>query len=129
MVSFATRARVRLRAKARPEQARAAETRALTEGWKALPKEKGDVDTDGKVEGAPLDAVHDALGTFYKNDEAHAFDAWYTKKGASALIVVYFEARGTGDPIWLAIERARKVITDPARLPRGAFLAMKHATE
>jgi hypothetical protein len=129
VVSFATRARVRLRAQARPSGATQAESQALRVAWKALPKEKGDIDTDGKVEGDALEKARDALLGFYKTDEAHAFDIWFTRRGKSAVTVLYFEARGRHAPIWLALDQAGLVFHDPKRLPRGAFVAMKQAAD
>ncbi len=129
LVSFATRTRVRERTEAAARAARSAQTHALLDAWKALPKDREDIDSDGKVEGLALDAAHDSLGSFYKNDEAHAFDLWLTRKGKSAILVVYFEARRGHAPIWLAMDRSHSVITDPARLPKGAFQAMWRATQ
>ena len=56
VVSFATRIRVTLRTAAKPAAAQQAEERALRAAWKVLPKEKGDVESDGKIEGDVLDA-------------------------------------------------------------------------
>ena len=129
IVSYATRARVRLRSDAKPAAAVTAQTNALHAAWKALPHEKDDVDSDGKVEGLPLETARTALMTFYKNDEAHAFDVWLTKQGKTALMVVYFEARRNHPPIWLAMDKAGKTVRDVKQLPRGAFVAMRHAAE
>jgi hypothetical protein len=129
IVSFATRVRVGLRTKEMPAAAEHAQASALRAAWKALPKEKQDVDSDGKIEGEVLDAAHDALGAFYKNDEAHAFDLWYSRTAKSALLVVYFEARRTHAPIWLAMNAMGALTHDAKQLPGGAFLAMKRATQ
>lgn len=129
IVSYATRARVRMRTEAKPPAARAALLKALHAAWVELPRAKGDIDSDGKVEGVPLEATREALASFYKNDEAHAFDVWYTRKGRSATVVVYFEARRGHPPIWLAQDRSGAVTHDVAQLPRGAFKAMQRATE
>jgi hypothetical protein len=102
---------------------------ALRAAWKELPKDRQDVDSDGKIEGEVLDAAHTALGPFYKNDEAHAFDLWYSRRGKSALMVVYFEARGAHDPIWLGMDRAGAVVHDVKQLPHGALNAMWKATQ
>ncbi len=128
IVSYATRVRVDRRTAAQPLAAEKAQAHALWTAWKALPQGKADVDTDGKVEGAVLDAAHGALGPFYKNDEAHAFDLWYTRKGSSALLVLYFEARRRHDPIWLAMNEHGVFTRDAAQLPPGAFAAMWRAT-
>ena len=129
IVSFATRIRVGLRTKAKPAAAEHAQATALHAAWRALPKEKKDVDSDGKIEGDVLDAAHLALATFYKNDEAHAFDLWYSRTAKSAVMVVYFEARRSHPPIWLAMNGMGALTHDSRQLPTGAFLAMKKATQ
>jgi hypothetical protein len=129
IVSYATRVRVRLRTTARPDAATNAQTSALREAWTALPADKEDIDSDGKIEGAVLDHAHEALSSFYKSDAANAFDIWHTKSGKSALMVVYFEAHRGHQPIWLVMNRSGLVIHEPKPLPRGAFLAMWRATQ
>ncbi len=129
VVSFATRARVRLRTKARPGPASDAQYRALVDAWKTLALDKSDVDRDGKVEGAALERARATLATFYKTDEAYAFDLWLTKRHKKATLVVYFEARSGKPPIWLALDEAGARIHDAKRLPKGAFGAMKHAAD
>ncbi len=129
IVSYATRTRVGLRTVARPHEADRALTAALRSAWGVLPAAKGDVDSDGKVEGRVLDAAHDGLSGFFRPDEANAFDLWYTRRGKTAILVVYFEARRGHRPIWLAMDHAHAVTHDAAKLPRGAFAAMEKATE
>jgi hypothetical protein len=129
VVSYATRMRVRLRTSAKPKAAEVAQATALRAAWKALPAAKKDVDYDGKVEGDVLDAAHEALATFYRNDEASSFDLWSTRCGKSALLILYFEARGQKDPIWLALSGTGAVTHDVKQLPRGAFNAMYRLTQ
>jgi hypothetical protein len=129
LVSYATRMRVDLRTVAKPHDADKALGAALRVAWAALPAAKGDVDSDGKVEGHVLDVAHEALTGFYRPDEACAFDLWYTKKGKGAILVVYFEARRGHRPIWVAMDQTRTVTHDASRLPKGAFAAMERATE
>ena len=130
VVSYATRVRVGLRAHANPSAAARVEEAALKAAWRALPKERDDVDRDGKVEGTVLDAAHGALGGFFKEDEGLAFDLWYTRaKGKAGLMVLYFEARGRKDPLWLAMTSSGALVRDPKQLPKGAFAAMWRATQ
>jgi len=129
VVSYATRSRVRERTAAKPKAAEAAQVAALHAAWKALPKDKQDVDHDGKVEADVLDAAHEALMPFYRNDEANAFDLWYTRNAKTWLVVLYFEARGKNDPIWLAMSSAGAVTHDAKQLPKGAFNAMYRLTQ
>jgi hypothetical protein len=127
IVSYAARVRVRLRSEASPTKAVTAQTHALAAAWNVLPGELADVDRDGKVEDQPLMAARDALEAFYKNDEANAFDLWYSSQGAQKLLVIYFESHRGHAPIWLARDGSGAMVTDAGRLPAGAFQAMRHA--
>jgi hypothetical protein len=129
VVSYETRVRARLRSAANRGAALAALAGGLSEAWKALPRARADVDTDGKVEGAPLEKAHQALATFYKNDEAHAFDLWYTRRPAGSLMVVYLPARRGLFPIWLAMDRKGSALEQEDELPPGAFEAMRQAAQ
>jgi hypothetical protein len=129
IVSLATRERVRLRtmvAKARAYEALAI---ALGQAWKELPRDKDDVDADGKVEGAPLEKARLALERFYRTDETFAFDMWRSKKGKKETLVIYFEARGDKPPVWLAMEAPGSTFSVAKRLPLGALAAMKSAAD
>ena len=96
LVSYATKQRARYRTAKNPKAAREAQTRALRIAWKVLPRAREDVDTDGKVEGAPLEAMRDGLEPFYKDDETYAWDLWYTKAKVDGkpqkVLAVYFAA-------------------------------------
>jgi hypothetical protein len=127
VVSYATRVRVQLRTAAKPERARAVQADALRAAWRALQGDARDIERDGKVEDAPLLLAQDVLASFYKLDEAHAFDLWYTKEGNESLLVLYFEAHRGRPPIWQALDRTGAPISDAKRLPIGAFQAMRHA--
>jgi hypothetical protein len=131
VVSYAARNRVDMRTKAKPAGAQQAQIAGLRAAWKALPKDKTDVDHDGKVEGDVLEAAQDAMATqgFYKNDEAHAFDLWYVRNGKISVMVLYFEARGKKDPIWLAMTGGGAVTHDAKQLPKNAFNAMWKLTQ
>lgn len=129
VVSYETRVRVRLRSAANQGAAKAALANGLHEAWKALPRARSDVDTDGKVEGAPLEKAHEGLASFYKNDEAHAFDLWYTRRPEGSLMVVYLPARRGPFPIWLAMDRKGARLEDEQQLPPGAFAAMRQAAQ
>ena len=129
IVSLATRERVRLRTEADKKKAYDALARGLGEARKALPKAKDDVDSDGKVEGLPLDKARLTLERFYKVDETFAFDLWREQKGKAQTLVIYFEARGKDPPIWLAMDMPGATYSVAKRLPRGALLAMKTAAD
>jgi hypothetical protein len=134
VVSFATRTRVRERTRANPSASIRARMRALQLAWKALrtqEEQKSDIDRDGKVEGPPVEQARHGLATFYKNDETYAFDLWCQKKGKSknGVIIVYYEARDGHVPIWLAMDQSGAIISDPKKLPKGAFLGMRSAAD
>lgn len=129
IVSFATRSRARLRTAKDPHDASRAQTAALQAAWTVLESDKSGVDRDGKVEGAPLEAAHRALESFYKHDEAFAFDLWFTRTKHGQTLVVYFQARDRKPPIWLSMETNGVVTNDSKKLPPGAFAAMKHAAD
>jgi hypothetical protein len=129
VVSYATRIRVTLRTAAKAAAAQKAQEDALRAAWKVLPKEKAEVEGDGKIEGVTLDAAHQALQPFYKPDEAQAFDLWYTRSGKTAVMVVYFEARRGHDPIWSAMYGTGAITHDVKHLPPNAFKAMMKATQ
>jgi len=128
VVSLATRERVRLRTKANGRAALQAQSKAIAAAWKTLPKERDDVDSDGKVEALPLDTARSVLEAFYKSDETFAFDLWREKKGKQQTLVLYFEARQKNPAIWLAMDD-KGVFHDTKRLPRGAFATMKLAAD
>ncbi len=137
LVSYATRERARLRTARSPKVAREAQARALRAAWAVLPHAREDVDTDGKVEGAPLEAGRAALEPFYKADETAAWDLWYKQtrpsrgagKGAKGeqVLVVYFAAGWRRQAMWLSLDAQGAVSNDPNRLPKGAFDAMRKA--
>jgi hypothetical protein len=129
VVSYATRIRVTLRTAAKAAAAQKAQEAALHAAWKVVPRDTGEVESDGKIEGAALDAAHLALQPFYKADEAQAFDLWYTRTGKTAVMVVYFEARRGHDPIWSAMYGTGAVTHEVKHLPPNAFKAMMKATQ
>jgi hypothetical protein len=129
IVSFSTRERVGMRTAKNVKASREVEAAALKAAWKVLANEKDDVDRDGKVLGEALDAAHAALTAFYKKDEAYAFDLWLSRSKGRELLVVYFEARRGRQPIFLAMDRKGREVTDAKQLPKGALGAMKHAAD
>jgi hypothetical protein len=126
-VSYAARIRLRLRTEAKPDVAAQVQTRALTAAWQVLPKALDDIGRDGKVQDEVLDAARQELSTFYKFDEANAFDLWYSNKNQPRVLVLYFESHRGHAPIWSAVDETGTRISDEKRLPANAFKAMRHA--
>jgi hypothetical protein len=129
IVSFMTRERVLLRYKANRKLAEATQLLALRAAWSHWRDLPNAIDKDGKVLGDPLDAAHTALEGFYKIDEAHAFDLWASSQKRPQMLVLYYEARRNRNPIWVAQKSSGEEVKDVKQLPRGAFIAMRHAAE
>lgn len=127
IVSYAARRRVTLRTEAQPEVAYKAQADAIGEAWRALPSYIDDVETDGKVMSAPLDAARATLSRFYKPDESSAFDLWYSNERAKKILVLYFESYRGRAPVWIAIDELGAIVEDEKDLPPNAFRAMRQA--
>jgi hypothetical protein len=126
VVSYATRERVRLRTERSPRSAHRALLRGVSAGLKQSQRSV-QIDSDGSVDGPPLDAARAALDGFYKHDEAYAFSLWASPRKAPQYMVLYFEARPHRRPIWVALRADGSEISDGNQLPRGAFRAMRQA--
>jgi hypothetical protein len=127
IVSYATRVRLRLRTEARPEVAFKAQADAIGVAWRALPGNVDDIERDGKVVDQPLAAARASLASFYKLDEANAFDLWYANKSDQKTLVLYFESHRGRAPIWIAIDELGAIVSDENQLPKNAFKAMSRA--
>jgi len=128
VVSYMTRERVRLRKAVEPRKAHKAMIGAARAAWRELVLLKN-IDGDGKVEGVPLARARERLRTFFKEDEANAFDLWAAPRKHPRILVLYFEARPKKPPIWVSIGGDGREIKKPADLPSGAFLAMRKAAD
>lgn len=124
IVSYATRERVVMRTNKERRLAREVQTSALRAAWAELSRTHTPADRDGKLVGPPLDKAHQILGSLYKSDEALAFDLWASSPRDPKLMILYAEGRSWRRPIWVAIGKDGFEITDPKKLPKGAFLAM-----
>jgi hypothetical protein len=127
IVSYLTRERVRLRTAAARRTAHKALQNAVEVAWRDLVKVRG-VEGDGKVEGKALDDARAALETFYKHDEAFAFDLWASPRSRPRVLVLYSQSRRHRPPIWVALKDGGE-IRKPDQLPKGAFLAMRAAAD
>lgn len=128
IVSYLTRERVRLRTAAARKSAHRALENAVEVAWRDLVKEKKVVQGDGKVEGKALDDARAALESFYKHDEAFAFDLWASPRSRPRVLVLYAQSRRKRSPIWVALKDGAEV-RKPDLLPKGAFLAMRAAAD
>jgi hypothetical protein len=128
IVSYLTRERVRLRTAAARRSAHRALENAVEVAWRDLVKEKHEVQGDGKVEGKALDDARAALESFYKHDEAFAFDLWASPRSRPRVLVLYAQSRRRQPSIWVALKDGGEV-RKPDQLPKGAFLAMRVAAD
>jgi hypothetical protein len=128
LVSYAARERVALRTAASRRKAHQALLASARAAYKTI-EPKDDVEGDGNVTGDPLDSAHDALESYYKNDEANAFSLWASPRSRPKVLVLYFEARRQRSPIYVAIRNDGSEIRSPSQLPKGAFKAMKVISE
>ncbi|MFT3723996.1 MAG: hypothetical protein QM773_10445 [Hyphomonadaceae bacterium] len=126
VVSYATRERVRLRTEVAAARAHRVLGRAARAALAAV--SRSNVEGDGRVEGEPLEKARAALRSFYKADEAQAFDIWASPRRAPNLLVIYFEGRPHTRPIWVAVRRDGSEIRRADQLPAGAFRAMRRAS-
>ena len=83
---------------------------------------------DGKVEGKALDDARAALESFYKHDEAFAFDLWASPRSRPRVLVLYAQSRRKRSPIWVALKDGGE-LRKPDQLPKGAFFAMRAAAD
>ena len=127
IVSYLTRERVRLRTAAARKTAHRTLQNAVEVAWRDLVKVRG-VEGDGKVQGKALDDARAALETFYKHDEAFAFDLWASPRSHPRVLVLYAQSRRKKPPIWVALKDGGE-LSKPDDLPKGAFLAMRSAAD
>ncbi len=93
-------------------------------------EQDGRADVQGGVEilGPPLENARAALETFYKDDEAAAFDLVVVKSPKRGLIAILYVPNGSRGPMWVAMDRRGKTTTDAAQLPEGTLdVLMKFA--
>lgn len=129
LVSFETRHRVVLRtqrASARAQESLALSVRAARE---ALVRDRGTVHEDGTVDGPPREVARRSLATFYRSDEAAAFDLWTSNETEPRFTVLYAEGRRERRPIWVGVRDDGSLVKSVRELPREARSAMKEVGE
>lgn len=127
LVSWAATQRVRLRSKAAPAAARAAELQALRVVWANAPELRESIDKDGWVEGDALDRAEEQLATFFKPDEAYAFSLHALPPGAPEVLVLQCDL-GKDPPVWRALRRGGAEITKREDLPPGILGLARRST-
>jgi hypothetical protein len=131
--SLETRQRIVDRSAIEPVTTRMAMQKALHHAWevrKKAPKDQWERETDGTVLGKPLDEARASLLTFYRPDEASAFELWTTaRKERPGIMILFAEGRKRGRPVWLGMRYDGTIIDKAADVPKNAKLAMRTAGE
>lgn len=133
-IPWPTGERMHLRGRAAPKLARATREDALRRAWSLLKKGEGELERDDAREveilGLPLEVARLALGRFYKEDETLCFHLLeIDSKKTGRVVVLYGDPAPTKHPlVWVAMQKG-VLIEDPAKLPSGAFVRMKLATQ
>jgi len=131
--SLETRQRVSLRTAVKRPVAKEAMRKALVEAWRVRRVGKRDQwerDADGTVLGAPLDAAREKLETFYRSDEAGAFELWASSRNERPPVMILFaEGRKKGNPVWLGMRADGTLVENLKEVPKAARTAMRTAGE
>jgi hypothetical protein len=124
--SLETRQRVTSRTQAKRKVAEGVADEALRAAWKQRRLSSFERETDGTVDGPPLDVAREKLLKFYKPDEAAAFELWTTARGdKTPMMILYAEGPRKGRPTFRAM-RADGTIVDKAKdIPKPALRVMK----
>lgn len=131
--SLETRQRINDRAAIEPVTSRVTLQKALTRAWevrKRGARDRWERETDGTVQGLPLDEARGALLSFYRPDEASAFELWTTaRKERPSMMIIFAEGRRRGRAVWLGMRYDGTVVDRIVDVPRNARLAMRTAGE
>ncbi|MFO0739400.1 MAG: hypothetical protein U0270_26115 [Labilithrix sp.] len=131
--SLETRQRINDRAAIEPVTSRIVLQRALQRAWEVRKKGSRDQwerETDGTVQGVPLEEARANLLSFYRPDEASAFELWTTaRKERPGLMIIFAEGRKKGRPVWLGMRWDGTIIDKAVDVPKTARVAMRTAGE
>jgi hypothetical protein len=124
--SLETRQRVSTRTLAKRKVAEAVADDALRAAWKERRKKNYERESDGTVDGAPLDVARAKLGAFYRPDEASAFELWTTARGdKNPMMILYAEGPRKGKPVFRAMRADGSIVDKAKELPRPALKVMR----
>lgn len=129
--SLETRQRIWDRSAKEPVTTRVTLQRALQRAW--ADRKRGssaawERETDGTMQGQPLEDARASLLSFYRPDEASAFELWTTsKKERPGIMIIFAEGRKRGRPVWLGMRYDGTIIDKGVDVPKTARLAMRSA--
>jgi hypothetical protein len=128
--SIETRQRVAKRTFARLKVAESVADDALRAAWRERRKKNYERESDGTVEGAPLDVAREKLGAFYRPDEAAAFELWTTARGDKhPMMILYAEGPRRGKPVFRAMRADGTIVERAKELPKSALKVMRTVGE
>ncbi len=128
--SLETRERVSKRTLVKLKVAQAVADDALRAAWKERRKHNYERESDGTVDGAPLDVARAKLGEFYRPDEAAAFELWTTARGdKTPMMILYAEGPRRGKPVFRAMRKDGTVVDHAKDLPKAALKVMRTVGE
>jgi len=124
--SLETRQRVSTRTLAGKKAAESVADDALRAAWKQRRLKNYERDTDGTVDGAPLDVARERLTAFYRPDEAAAFELWTTARGdKTPMMILYAEGPRKGRPVFRAMRADGSVVERAKDIPKPALRVMR----
>ena len=128
--SLEARQRVSKRTFANRKVAESVADEALRLAWKERRKKNYERESDGTVDGAPLDLARAKLGAFYRPDEAAAFELWTTARGAKTpMMILYAEGPRRGKPVFRAMRADGSIVTSAKEIPKSALKVMRTVGE
>jgi hypothetical protein len=124
--SLETRQRVSKRTFAKLKVAQTVADDALRAAWTERRKKNYERESDGTVDGAPLDVARAKLEVFYRPDEAAAFELWTTARGdKTPMMILYSEGPRAGKPVFRAMRADGTIVERAKDLPRPALRVMR----
>lgn len=127
--SYETRLRIVWRTKADPARSLVVRDKALRIAWNAR-RAKGEAwgrEEDGNVVGEPIDQAREVLASFYRDDEAAAFELWTTgRRDKTQLMVLYADTPRLGS-VFLAMRADGTRVERLADIPKPARKVMRTA--
>lgn len=127
--SYETRRRIVWRTQADPARALVAREKAMRIAWNAR-RAKGEAwgrEEDGNVVGEPIDQAREVLASFYRDDEAAAFELWTTGRRDKNQLMVLYADTPRASTIFFAMRPDGTRVERLADIPKPARKVMRTA--